>query len=879
MSHCPFISTFWANLNGFLLRKQCYVKYYSYSQSLMKNPFLYIAFLLVGLGADNAKAVESTTEGIAFFEKSVRPLFVKHCYKCHSSSKGEDKGGLVLDSQAGWMDGGDSGPAIIPGKITESILIEAIEQKDPDFAMPPKYKLSSSEIENLKKWVSMGAPDPRDGTPVKPAPSKINIAEGRKFWSFQPARSSTLPNVKDKNWVNDPIDRYILDKQASKKLVPVADADRATLIRRVTYDVVGLPPTPQEIRDFVNDPATVQVALEKVVNRLLDSKHFGERWGRHWLDIVRYGESVGRTRNYPFPFAWKYRDYVIDSFNNDKPYNQFVIEQLAGDLLESKDNAQSDEQHVATGFLAMGSMDLNERDKEKFQLDVIDDQIDVTGRAFMALTTGCARCHDHKFDPIPTTDYYAMAGIFKSTNTLSGYGSRQGGGNKLNRNTLISLSNNRVTTVATKPVKPSQPSAREIKLQGQIAKLKKEVKPLTDKLKTFRKKSASKQKKASANEQKQFNPQRTQQRIKQIRNQVKRLEKQIGNLSNDRNNEPIISGNLAMGARDAQNVSKCKVRIRGDVDNRGAEVPRGVPQVLTDGTQPELPAKSSGRLEFALWMTEPSHPLTSRVMVNRVWHHLFGKGIVRTVDNFGYSGERPSHRKLLDHLALRFTGDMNWSIKNLIRTIVMSHSYRLASQHSENNYAVDPDNTLLWRANVRRLEAEALRDAMMSVAGTLNFDPAKGSLVQNLKAGEVGKNGGIQFLKSFNHRSVYLPIVRNYVPEFLQIFDFAEPSSVIGRRDVTTVSTQALFLLNDKFVIDQSNATAKRLLSDERLENQEERIAGAYLLAFGRTPSGSELSEFRKFLDEAIKNGQTPEVAFSGFIQALFASAEFRYAL
>ncbi|HIG82836.1 MAG: DUF1553 domain-containing protein [Verrucomicrobiales bacterium] len=845
----------------------------------MKNPFLYIAFLLVGLGAYNAKAVEPTTEGIAFFEKSVRPLFAKHCYKCHSSSKGEDKGGLVLDSQAGWMDGGDSGPAVIPGKITESILIEAIEQKDPDFAMPPKYKLSSSEIENLKKWVSMGAPDPRDGTPVKPAPSKINIAEGRKFWSFQPARSSTLPNVKDKNWVNDPIDRYILDKQASKKLVPVADADRATLIRRVTYDVVGLPPTPQEIRDFVNDPATVQVALEKAVNRLLDSKHFGERWGRHWLDIVRYGESVGRTRNYPFPFAWKYRDYVIDSFNNDKRYNQFVTEQLAGDLLESKDNSQSDEQHVATGFLAMGSMDLNERDKEKFQLDVIDDQIDVTGRAFMALTTGCARCHDHKFDPIPTTDYYAMAGIFKSTNTLSGYENRQGGGNKLNRNTLISLSNNRVTTVATKPVKPSQPSAREIKLQGQIAKLKKEVKSLTDKLKAFRKKAASKQMKLSANEQKQFNPQRTQQRIKQIRNQVKRLEKQIGNLSNNRNNEPIISGNLAMGARDAQNISKCKVRIRGDVDNRGAEVPRGVPQVLTDGTQPDLPAKSSGRLELALWMTEPSHPLTSRVMVNRVWHHLFGNGIVRTVDNFGYSGERPSHPKLLDHLALRFTGDMNWSIKNLIRTIVMSHSYRLGSQHNENNYAVDPDNTLLWRANVRRLEAEALRDAMMSVAGTLNLDPAKGSLVQNLKAGEVGKNGGMQFLKSFNHRSVYLPIVRNYVPEFLQIFDFAEPSSVIGRRDVTTVSTQALFLLNDRFVIDQSNATAKRLLSDERLENQEERIAGAYLLAFGRTPSGSELSEFRKFLDEAIKNGQAPEVAFSGFIQALFASAEFRYAL
>jgi len=845
----------------------------------MKNLPISIALIVFGFSSFNSYAQAVTKEGIVFFEKSVRPLFAKHCYKCHSSSKGEDKGGLILDSQAGWMEGGDSGPAIVPGNLSESILIEAIEQKDPDFAMPPKYKLSSSEIEDLKKWISMGAPDPRDGTPVKPTPSKINIAEGRNFWSFQSAKSSTLPDVSDKNWVNDPLDRYILDKLVSEQLIPVADADRATLIRRVTYDVIGLPPTPQEIRDFVNDPATMQNALEQVVNRLLDSKHFGERWGRHWLDVVRYGESMGRTRNYPFPFAWKYRDYVIDSFNNDKPYNQFVTEQLAGDLLPSKDNRQSDEQHIATGFLALGSMDLNERDKEKFQLDVIDDQIDVTGRAFMALTTGCARCHDHKFDPIPTTDYYAMAGIFKSTNTLSGYGNRQGGGNKLNRNALISLSDNQVATAVTEPVKPPKPSAREVKLQGQVAKLKKEEKSLTDRLKAFRKRTNSKQKKVSANEPKQFNPQRTQQRIKQIRNQVKRLEKQIGNLANGLNNGTSISGNLAMGASDAQNITNCKVRIRGDVDNSGAEIPRGVPQVLTNGTQPKLPDNSSGRLEFARWISDPSHPLTARVMVNRVWHHLFGEGIVRTVDNFGYSGEKPSHPKLLDHLALRFTGEMNWSIKKLISSIVLSHSYRLASEYSQKNYSIDPDNTLFWRANVRRLEAEALRDAMMSVAGTLNLDPAKGSLVQKLKSGEVGKNGGMQSLKSFDHRSVYLPIVRNYVPEFLQVFDFAEPASVIGRRDITTVSTQALFLLNDKFVIDQSVATAKRLLDDDRLENQEERIAGAYILAFGRTPSGAELSQFRKYLNEAIKNGQTPEAAFSGFIQALFASAEFRYAL
>jgi len=843
---------------------------------MMKNLSINITLIVFGFSFLNSYAEQGNKEGIVFFEKSVRPLLVKHCYKCHSSNKGEYKGGLVLDSQAGWMDGGDSGPAIVPGNLSESILIEAIEQKDPDFAMPPKYKLSSSEIANLKKWVAMGAPDPRDGTPAKISTTKINIDKARDFWSFRSVKSSPLPSVKDEKWVEDPIDRYILKKHESQQLIPVVDADRLTLIRRITYDLAGLPPNPEEIRNFVQDPSTIGEALENVVSRLLDSDRFGERWGRHWLDIVRYGESMGRTRNFPFPFAWKYRDYVIKSFNNDKPYNDFVTEQLAGDLLQSKDNAQNDERKVATGFLAIGSMDLNERDKEKFQLDVIDDQIDVTGRAFMGLTTGCARCHDHKFDPIPTTDYYAMAGIFQSTNTLSGYGNRQGGGNSLNRNALISLTDKSPEQVLPKPSKPSQ---REVKLQGQVAKLKKEEKSLTDKLKAFRKNSSSKQKKVSANDSKAFAPQRAQQRIKQIRNQVKKLQKQINNIANDRKNGVTVSGNLAMGARDSKEITNCKVRIRGDVDNYGPEVPRGVPQVLTNGEQPDFPSNSSGRLQFARWMTDPSHPLTARVMVNRVWHHLFGNGIVPTVDNFGYSGEAPTHPELLDHLALRFMGEMNWSVKKLIRAITSSHTYRLASSYDEKNHATDPNNSSLWRANVRRLEAEALRDSIMSIAGTLSLEPAEGSLVQKLKSGEVGKNGGIQSLNSFSHRSVYLPIVRNYVPEFLQVFDFAEPASVIGRRDVTTVSTQALFMLNDTFVIEQSNATAKRLFEDKRLDSQEERIAGAYLLTFGRTPSGSELSQFRKYLNEAVKNGKTPESALSGYIQALFASAEFRYAL
>ena len=814
---------------------------------------------------------------IAFFEKSIRPLLAKHCYKCHSAAKGEDKGGLTLDTRSGWMDGGDSGPALVPGKVAESLIIEAVEQQDSDFAMPPKYKLSAPEIINLKKWVTMGAPDPRDGTPVKASPAAIDIDAGRKFWSFQPVIDPVLPETPDSEWGNDPIDYFILAKQAGKDVVPVADADRATLIRRVTYDLVGLPPTPEEIRVFREDPAGDREALAKVVDRLLNSSHFGERWGRHWLDVVRYGESMGRTRNFPFPYAWKYRDYVIASFNKDKPYDRFLMEQLAGDLLPNQNAEAENEAKIATGFLALGSMDLNERDKEKFKLDVIDDQIDVTGRAFMALTTGCARCHDHKFDPIPTTDYYALAGIFGSTDTLNGYGNRQGGGNKMNRSALISLKEAQDNRPAL--IEKSKLRAREIKLQKQLTKFKTEQRQLIEAIKNFRKVSQSDEEKVSTASDPAFNLKQAQQRLKQIKSQVNRLQKQVNNLGDEGQNDSGLSGNLAMGVRDSKTITNCKVRIRGDVDNYGVEVARGVPQVLTSGTQPSLSKDSSGRLEMAHWLSNPSHPLTARVMVNRVWHHLFGTGIVRTVDNFGKSGERPSHPELLDHLAVRFTEEMGWSVKKLIRTIILSRSYRLASEYRESNHAVDPDNRLFWRANVRRLEAEALRDAMMLVAGNLKMEPARGSLVEKIKGGEIGRNTSVPPTTSFSHRSVYLPIVRNYVPEFLQVFDFAEPASVIGRRDITTVSTQALYLLNDKFVINQSRAAAQRLLSDGELVGKEEHITGAYLLALGRIPSGAELTEARRYIESASGNGQSEVEALGGMIQALFASAEFRYAL
>lgn len=498
----------------------------------------------------------------------------------------------------------------------------------------------------------------------------------------------------------------------------------------------------------------------------------------------------------------------------------------------------------------------------------------------MALTTGCARCHDHKFDPIPTADYYAMAGIFGSTDTLTGFRNRQGGGNgKSSSNALVILSDKKENPIVDKPPKIS---VKELKLGKQLAELKEEEKALTKRIGNSKKSGKSiplKNDEVTTSPLPKINLKRAQQRMKQLKGQIKRVKGQINKLAKARNSGGLAQGNLAMGVRDAEKISGCKIRIRGDVDNHGPEVARGVPQVLTDGIQPDLPSDSSGRLELARWMCSSSHPLTARVMVNRVWHHLFGSGIVRTVDNFGEAGERPSHPQLLDHLAVRFTREMGWSVKKFIRAVMLSHSYRLASEHNESNYAIDPDNILFWRANVRRLEAEALRDAMMNVAGTLNLEPAQGSLVQNLGGGEIGKSGGGPSVASFPHRSVYLPILRNYLPEFLQVFDFAEPASVIGRRDITTVSTQALFLLNDKFVIDQSRSAAVRLLEDERLENRDERIAGAYLLTFGRTPSAGELAQARAYLNNASGDGQTSEEILGGLLQALFASAEFRYAL
>ncbi len=790
---------------------------------------------------------------IAFFEKQIRPLLAEHCYECHSAAGGKAKGGLVLDSEAGWMDGGDSGPALSPGDPAASLIIEAVGHGDPDLAMPPKYKLAEREIEALRRWVAMGAPDPRDGSAPALPGSSIDIAEGRHFWSFKPLAEAAPPEVEDKAWPRGAIDRFVRAAQEGAGIDPAPDADRRALIRRASFDLTGLPPSEAEVDAFLADGAPDDEAFAKVVDRLLASPHFGERWGRHWLDIVRYGESMGRTRNYPFPFAWRYRDYVIAAFNADKPYDDFVREQVAGDLLGGGTAEQRDERLVATGFLALGSMDLNERDRAQFQMDVVDDQIDVTSRAFLGVTTGCARCHDHKFDPVRTEDYYALAGIFTSTDTLTGYTNRQGGNNAKVRGDLLLTLQSEQAEGKVAPG-PPPPNGAERNARRQLDEARKRLATLEEAVRS--------------------EPARRRE-IAPLRKRVGQLTAQVKRLETERKAGADAATNMAMGVRDAKSIGDCKICVRGEPSNRGAEVPRGFPAVLMpEGSSAELPAGASGRAELADWIV--SQPLAARVAANRVWHHLFGRGLVATVDNFGATGERPTHPALLEHLAARLSQHHGWSLKALIREVMLSRTYALAATGPglDKARADDPGNLLLWRANVRRLQAEALRDAMMLAAGTLELAPPEGSPVQKLN-GQVATGRGQDQMEQFKHRSVYLPILRNNLPEFLETFDFAEPASVIGRRDVTTVSTQALYLLNDRFVVAQAKAAAGRIIDD--ISEADARLDAACRLVLNRPPSADELAAAREYLadEDAPGAGETERLA--GFLQALFASAEFRY--
>ncbi len=797
-----------------------------------------------GAAAD-AVAVELAPAQVEFFEAKVRPLLSEHCYDCHSERSEKVKGGLLLDTREGWQAGGDSGEVIDPGRPEQSLLVETVRYGNPDLQMPPKYKLSDDQIGILEAWVAMGAPDPRSGEVAGKAPA-VDWEKGRSHWAFQPVSDPAPPVVRDRSWPRDELDHFVLAKLESAGLGPVGDADRYRLLRRVTLDLTGLPPSPQEVKAFVEDPATDDEALAKVVDRLLALPAFGERWGRHWLDVARYADSVGKTRNVPFPYAWRYRNQVIDAINADQPYDAFLMEQIAGDLLPASNPADREAKLVSTGWLALGSMDLNERDREQFFLDRIDDQMDTLGRATMALTLGCARCHDHKFDPVAQRDYYALAGIFGSTRTLSGQSSRQG----QNRNyfdpaQLVSLTDGEVAA--------SRPSAED--LQRRMRELRE---------RSQRKGLPEVRRRALAAE------------MAELRTQLMALAdgKKPGKKGPNADQAKVDpSAPLAMAATEGE-IADLALRVRGEPDIKGEVVPRGFPTVLQHPATPGLADDSSGRLELARWLTAPEHPLTARVMVNRVWAHLIGRGIVDTVDNFGLSGSAPTHPELLDHLSTRFVSG-GWSVKSLVRDIALSRTYRLAVEYPAAQVTADEGNEWLWRANLRRLEAEAIRDSVLAVGGLLDpvrpegapFDASVGGDLSRPNNRRPGAGDVIQ--RPF--RSVYLPVFRSRLPGMFTVFDFAEPDQVNGQRDVTTVPTQALFLLNNAFMVDASSKAAKDLL---RLQTpgEEERVREAFLRVLGRHPAESEVAASLAFLCD----GPT-EPGWGAFVQSLFASAEFRY--
>ena len=872
-------------------------------------------------------AAKPTPEQLDFFEKKIRPVLSDKCYKCHSEKAEKLRGGLLLDTREGARRGGDNGPAVAPGNLKDSLLIDAIRYSNKDTAMPPEKsggKLPDAVIADLEKWITMGAPDPRDG--AAKVVKKYDTSEAKKWWAYQPVQKPAAPAVKDAAWPRGEIDKFVLAGLEAKDLKPVADADKLTLLRRVYFDLVGLPPAPKEIDAFVRD--TSPDALAKVVDRLLASPQFGERWGRHWLDVARYAESSGKDVNLAYPHAWRYRDYVIDAFNQGKPFDQFVREQIAGDLLPAKDDREKADHVVATGFLAIGAKGHNEQNPRQFCLDLADEQIDTMSQAFLGLTVACARCHDHKFEPIPQRDYYALAGIFLSTDTR--WGTASGIQNRHSTD-LLELPREAGVPVISRTMSKQERAKKQESFEAMRTDLEKSIRDRFQR-------GGQGQANANAQDQQKFLREATvsgfleadlksfdeEGRAKALAMGAKDLPASSGGGFGGFFGRPgggnpggMFRDRLKARPPEFTSVGDARLYARGDVEKPTERVPRGVPSILSPDQNLSIPNGTSGRRELADWLVSKSNPLTARVFVNRAWHWLFGDGIVESCDNFGTTGKKPSNQALLDALATNFTAG-GWNVKALVREIVLSHAYALSSGYDAKNFQADPENALVWRANKRRLDAECLRDAMLSVSGDLSLSAHTASVIGENGEGPIGgprpQNPGNArgmfggqrppgtaedaiINAGGSYRSVYLPIARDTLPDVLAAFDFPEPSLVAGARETTNVPSQALFMLNSPFATTQAQKLGERVCAAYPAgpnggvtANLDPRITYAYWLVFSRAPDAVERKAAAEFFSRFPSNyakgdGATPgllgadgmKAAWTSFCRALFGSAEFRY--
>ena len=811
--------------------------------------------------------------GVDYFETYVEPLLTAHCYECHSHEAEKSKGGLVLDSRAGILKGGDSGPAIDVNSPDNSLLITALHYADDDLQMPPDAPLSSDVIEQFREWIEKGAPHSRIGKSVG--------AEGPDYeeltanhWSLQPVTNPAVPEVKDARWPYGEIDRFVLSQLESASVMPNHDADNATLLRRLHFDLTGLPPTPEEVDAFISlDAAERQAALPKIVDQLLQSPHFGERWGRHWLDVARFAESNGKSRDVLMPHAWRYRNYVFDAFADGMPYDQFITEQIAGDLLPSDSIDDRDRQRIASGFLAVGAKSLTEGN---FTMDLVDDQIDVVTQSVLGLTVACARCHDHKFDPIPTADYYALAGIFLSTETRYGYDLRNK--KKGEQEVLLALGEDADATIKTL----EERKKRIADLTRKSANFAKEIKKATKGLpKDWKQIAKSLDERGidapSVNEESEGTLNKAEIDVLHYVNLQSGKKAADAELKAVRA-EPAPELDVAMGALDvpADKIRNAKIHIRGEPNNLGDEVDRGFLDCISAADEAKISGDRSGRVEFAAWLTNSNNPLTPRVAANRVWHYLFGRGLVATTNNFGINGKLPTHPELLDFISHRLVHEHDWSLKSLIREIVLSRSYQLSSALNETAYAADPENKLLWRMNRKRIEAEPLRDAILAASGELIRErPEFGSRVAQMGDGEVGRGENTKPLEEpFLWRGAYLPILRTKLDSYLKTFDLPEPSNPSGPRIATNVPAQALWLMNSDFANEQSKRFAERVLNAS--SDRDERIALAFRLAYARPPTATEARQLVYFLDRP-SSGKDDLQRWTSLCQALYAAAEFQY--
>lgn len=1103
-----------------------------------------LSLSLVGVRAGQQKAASPapTPQQIQFFESKVRPVLVNNCFMCHGN--GKHTADISLDSLANVLKGNAHGPSVVPGDPDKSSLVQVIGYAG-KIKMPPSGKLRPEEVAALMAWVKMGAPWPdaagkeakgaEGGGAPAPRPSKVVSEADKQRWPFKSFQKPGLPVVKDKQWAKNPVDLFVLAQMEAKGLKPAAPATRRDLIRRAYFDLIGLPPTPKQVDAFLADKSSDAKAFAKVVDELLASPHYGERWGRHWLDVVRYADSNGLDENTAFGNAWRYRDYVVNAFNKDKPYDQFIKEQLAGDLLPSATDEERNEHLTATGFLSLGPKVLAEPDKAKMMMDIVDEQIEVTSKTFLGLTVACARCHDHKFDPIPTKDYYALAGIFKSTRTmenlntvarcyerplvskedrsrleedskkaaelegavkretglanqaviteqqshlakylLAGYemSQQKGGGESLaelpahpgdvrifvdavkynrgnaNRDTdnygkgigvihtterptfaeydidvpkagnyqielryaaqdsrpihlaingktvkedaaskvtgswfpegqrwdvqgvfslhtgknTVRLENggdiphiNRLLVASIgaeekgngKPVRTAEQIAADSGLNPGLVRLWSahmrggqsdpvlgpflrfakipaaqfaqqaptvsaqlaasgalpaivtafqgfngsslaQVAAVYEEL--FKRAMASNR---SADKTADLVALRTSLTGKngllaapnkpetyyaaETAKKIADLNKMVAETKNTMRATPVV-----LAVEEASKIENCRVHLRGDTQNLGDEVPRHFLTVVADGEKVSIDKGTSGRLDLAKWLTQPTHPLTGRVEINRIWQEHFGVGFTRTPDNFGLLGEKPSHPELLDWLSSTFV-EKGWSIKQIHRLIMLSSTYQQSTTADPKTATVDPDNRLLSHFNRRRLEAEPFRDSLLYVSGKLE-ESFGGTLLGTPNFGYVTNDqSGNGANYNAPRRSIYLPIIRNALFDMFQAFDMGDPSIVNAHRSTTTVATQALYMMNSPFVMEQARAFADEL--EKTGKSDAARLNEAYLRAYSRPASPAEVAKATAFLStyEAKLEKSVPDVnkrkliAWQSLCQVILAANEFIY--